>query len=663
MRRWRHLVFNHSLRAKMLVTILVITLFSLGVLALLYANTTRAALTGEANQTLYAAASRTAASIDTLIEANIQSIRSAAQLPEIIAYLSLPPEQRVGSPEEAAVQATLLALTRRDQFTISTYPYALLDYQGRNLVDMDPSQRGQDESGFDYFQVPLRTGLPFMSPVQFASDVGGVYFFFSSPVRSAEGQIVGILRVRHSVAILQSIVSESRGLAGEGSFAMLLDENLLRLAHDTAPHLIFKTIVPLDPARAADLRMARRLPNLPLEEMSTQIPAFAQGLENAAVQPFFAAEAHSDTTDLEQMAAIKLEHQPWFVVFAQPRRIFLAPIEHAVRATLVSALVVCGLVAIVQVVIAQLLTGPITRLTEVAERIAAGDLQAQAQVEAKDEIGQLARSFNNMTAQLRHTLAGLELRNEQLNQEIDERQQIEEALRQQTAELTARNAELDAFAHTVAHDLKNPVGIIGGFAQMLHDDAYDMDREDLDRYLQTIVRNSHKMESIIDELLLLAGVRQMQVEMVPLDMAAIVAQACERLSLTIKERQAMVVAPTAGDWPAALGYAPWVEEVWVNYISNALKYGGDPPCIELGFSMEKDQSFIAFWARDNGQGLSSEEKERLFTPFTQLPQRRGQGYGLGLSIVRRIVDKLEGKVKVESQVGQGSTFYFSLPQA
>ncbi len=106
-----------------------------------------------------------------------------------------------------------------------------------------------------------------------------------------------------------------------------------------------------------------------------------------------------------------------------------------------------------------------------------------------------------------------------------------------------------------------------------------------------------------------------------------------------------------------------MEEVWFNYISNAIKYGGQPPRVELGADFPPDApGMVRFWVRDNGPGLTPEEQSRLFTPFTQV-RHTGRGHGLGLSIVKRIVEKLGGQVSVESQPGQGSTFFFTLPAA
>jgi signal transduction histidine kinase len=239
-----------------------------------------------------------------------------------------------------------------------------------------------------------------------------------------------------------------------------------------------------------------------------------------------------------------------------------------------------------------------------------------------------------------------------------ENARLVEALRQRSIELEAHNEELDAFAHTVAHDLKGPLAPLVGYAEILMLD-YEMiiDPDGLS-YLRKIARSGRKMTSIVDELLLLAGARKMDVDVEPLNMSDIVADVEQRLAYMVEEYQAEIILPEA--WPTALGYGPWVEEVWANYVSNGVKYGGKPPRVELGATMHPD-GMVRFWVHDDGLGLTPEEQARLFTPFTRLDQVRVKGHGLGLSIVRRIVEKLGGEVGVESQVDQGSTFYFTLP--
>jgi signal transduction histidine kinase len=250
---------------------------------------------------------------------------------------------------------------------------------------------------------------------------------------------------------------------------------------------------------------------------------------------------------------------------------------------------------------------------------------------------------------------------EKARQEVAERLQAERALRQYTVELEARNAELDAFAHTVAHDLKNPVSSLVGYADVLRMNRSILPDDVLEQILQTMSRNAFKMAAIIDDLLLLASVRGVEeIELQPLEMGRIVAEARGRLLYLIEQYQGEIHLPE--DWPVALGYEPWIETVWANYISNALKYGGRPPQIDLGATALQN-GWVRFWVRDNGPGLPPAEQARLFTPFERLHQSRVEGQGLGLSIVQRIVKRLGGQVGVESLglPGQGCTFYFTLP--
>jgi len=230
-------------------------------------------------------------------------------------------------------------------------------------------------------------------------------------------------------------------------------------------------------------------------------------------------------------------------------------------------------------------------------------------------------------------------------------------LEEQNLQLTEQNAELEAFAHTVAHDLKNPLNGITGLSSLLvYKLSSSLDAEAL-KFLKHIEKNGLKMAAIIDALLLLASSRRSDVEMSTLNMDTIITSVQQRLTEMIEQYQGEIVMPS--EWPAALGYGPWIEEVWANYISNGLKYGGQPPRLELGATPETDQ--IRFWVRDNGEGLTPEQQSQLFIPFSRVGKTRVEGHGLGLSIVQRVVNRCFGVAGVESQVGQGSLFYFTLP--
>ncbi len=260
-----------------------------------------------------------------------------------------------------------------------------------------------------------------------------------------------------------------------------------------------------------------------------------------------------------------------------------------------------------------------------------------------------------------------QLKNVALQQEVSERRQTEQAyrianeqLRNEIAERERLISDLNAFSHMVAHDLKNPLTGLIGYASLLSSRLGDAADIQALRYLEIINQTSFRMNRIIEDLLLLANVREKIVEMTPMDMSAIVEEAIARLEYLISQNEAEIIKPST--WPTANGYGPWVEELWANYISNGIKYGGIPPRITLGADV-LPKGIVRFWVLDNGDGISEDDQKKLFSPFTRLEEERAEGHGLGLSIVKRIIEKLGGTAGVESKglPGEGSKFFFTLP--
>jgi signal transduction histidine kinase len=261
-----------------------------------------------------------------------------------------------------------------------------------------------------------------------------------------------------------------------------------------------------------------------------------------------------------------------------------------------------------------------------------------------------------------------QLKNVTLQEEIRQRQEIEKALTQTNQQLMSEVAsreqlidDLNSFSHMVAHDLKNPltnIALTAGVLRMSVTLSNDkVGQEAADR----LYRQVEKINRIINELLVLASVRKEDVYTQPLKMGAIITEVEFRLERMIQEQRAEIRKPAV--WPVASGHAPWVEEVWENYLSNAIHYGGRPPIVEVGAD-QAQEGLIRFWVRDNGRGLTEEARSNLFSTFNRNSSTRPSGHGLGLSIVKRIVDKLGGSVGVENECpGEGCLFYFTLPAA
>jgi two-component system sensor histidine kinase/response regulator len=234
---------------------------------------------------------------------------------------------------------------------------------------------------------------------------------------------------------------------------------------------------------------------------------------------------------------------------------------------------------------------------------------------------------------------------------------LQKELTARTQDLAQKNAELEAYAHTIAHSLKTPLAAAGRFLEILckfKSDDLSVDQ----RHLAQQAQNALAMTGeVVDALLLLSTVAQQQVELKPLDTGSLVSQALSQLGELLTRQRADVKLPQT--WPQALGYAPWVGEVWVNLLSNALKYGGSPPRLEVAGA--PDGPHVRFSVRDNGQPLSEDERRAVFTPFTRLHRERAAGHGLGLATVQRIVSKFGGTVGVTVGSEEGNEFYFTLP--
>lgn len=244
--------------------------------------------------------------------------------------------------------------------------------------------------------------------------------------------------------------------------------------------------------------------------------------------------------------------------------------------------------------------------------------------------------------------------------EAENQRHRNEALQRQLEHYESLVTELDSYAANVAHDLKNPIGVILGFSTLLEMELDSIMDEKQRDSLRLLIATTEKMQAIVESLLSLAQAHRAEVMPQPVVIQEVVENALNRLELDILGKGATVQID--GPLPPALADPSWLEEAWVNYISNALKYGGEPPQIRIDAVPQPD-GMIRYRVMDNGAGLSGEEMNRLFTRFERLGQQKIEGSGIGLTIVKTIIEKLGGQVGVESEgvAGQGSIFSFDLP--
>jgi len=398
---------NYSISTKLVLSFVLISLVSVAIVASASNYFARKNLISNANRILLAAAEHSADNLDLFLTNNLDSIRIHAQLPVLTAYLSLPLEQRANSSLESEVITTLNILSRKDQLFYSSY--TLFDHDGIMVFATDGIGIGTTHAAKDYFQQPLKTRLPYVSAVSMDENTHVWILSFSSPVRDDQDKVIGVLRSRYDAAILQRIISQNNGLAGDQSFSILLDENYIRLAHGLDANLNFKSVVPLAPEKLTELQHEGRLAKVSEADLTTNLSGFAVGLAKVnSNEPYFTSQLAIFNSQLSTAAVIQLKTKPWLMVFAQPEEIYLAPIQAQGRNFLFLALGIAGVIAMVAFGIGRFFARPIVELTEVAKQVSAGNLLVQAKITSRDEIGQLAQVFNGMTLRLNNLVSSLE---------------------------------------------------------------------------------------------------------------------------------------------------------------------------------------------------------------------------------------------------------------
>ncbi len=243
--------------------------------------------------------------------------------------------------------------------------------------------------------------------------------------------------------------------------------------------------------------------------------------------------------------------------------------------------------------------------------------------------------------------------------DITERRMAEETFRKNERELQERNDELTRFMYTVSHDLKSPLVTIQSFLGYLEQDMRKMDTRQVERDLTFIRNAAEKMGKLLNELLRLTRVGRVVSQSMKSSLQSIVQEALELVAGQIAGRGVNVVVTTEPVF--VTGDLPRLVEVFQNLVDNAVKFMGDQPSPKMEIGVEWQVDERVFFVRDNGIGIDPRHRHKLFGLFEKLTPG-SDGTGIGLALVKRIVEIHGGRVWVESEgVGKGSCFRFTLP--
>lgn len=243
---------------------------------------------------------------------------------------------------------------------------------------------------------------------------------------------------------------------------------------------------------------------------------------------------------------------------------------------------------------------------------------------------------------------------EQLNVELEAR------VAERTAQLEAVNKELEAFAYSVSHDLRAPLRAVDGYSRIIEEDYVNvLDGEGL-RLLDVIKRNIKKMDQLILDLLALSRLNRAELVKSKIDMVAMVNSIFNEVA-TVQIREK--VRFTLQNLPEVYGDSVMMKQVWINLLSNALKFSAPREVITIEVGGYSENGINTYYVKDNGVGFNQKYENKVFEVFQRLhSSKEFEGTGVGLSIVQRIIHRHGGTVRAESEEGQGATFYFSIPE-
>ena len=334
---------------------------------------------------------------------------------------------------------------------------------------------------------------------------------------------------------------------------------------------------------------------------------------------------------------------PWIVLVEYPVQAVLAPARLALAGLAVTGIVILALGLAAAWMLSGTLTRPLVRLTHAAEAVAAGDYtQVVGSSPRGDELGRLATAFDTMVTRVGEA-----------------QQRLEDRVRARTAELQERNEELEAFAYSISHDLRAPLRAMGGFSQALLEDYGDRLDDTGRQYAERVVAGANVMDQLIRDLLSYSRITRSELRLGPVELRRAVAAAESQVANDAAARGARVVVEEP--LPAAVGHETTLAQVLANLLANAIKFVPAGRTPEVRVRAEQSNGRVRVWVEDNGIGIAPEHHDRIFRVFERLnPADEYAGTGIGLAIVRKGMERMDGRVGVESQPGQGSRFWIEL---
>ncbi len=270
----------------------------------------------------------------------------------------------------------------------------------------------------------------------------------------------------------------------------------------------------------------------------------------------------------------------------------------------------------------------------------------------------IKRAYSKLDELVEKRTIELKMVNEQLQQELTERKKVEEELKKTLSELKRSNEELQQFAYVASHDLQQPLRMVASYTQLLAKRYKDKLDKDANEFIKYAVDGANNMKTLIEDLLEYSRIQTRGNPFEVINFEEVLKDVLFSFHETIKEKDAEI---THDYLPNILADKTQLIQVFQNLIDNALKFRSKDP-VRIHISAKKNKKNWQFSVKDNGIGIDPEYFDRIFIIFQRLHRKSEYpGTGIGLALCKRIIERHNGKIWVESKVGKGSTFHFTIP--
>jgi signal transduction histidine kinase len=325
--------------------------------------------------------------------------------------------------------------------------------------------------------------------------------------------------------------------------------------------------------------------------------------------------------------------------------IVLAPAAMFLRYSLLIGAIILAVGLLIAWLASHRITSPLVRLTRTAEDLAGQHAPASGREPEGDEMVRLETVFRSMVAHVRESQRELETR-----------------VTTRTTELQERNEELESFAYSISHDLRAPLRAMDGFSQALLEEYGDKLDATGRQYAERVKAGARRMDLLIRDLLAYSKMTRADIKVGPIELERVIRSALEQVEEDARGRGARVVVEE--HLPPVLGHESTLTQVVMNLLANGIKFVPAGRIPELRIRTESRDGLVRLWILDNGIGIPSEYHERIFRVFERLHRvDEYPGTGIGLAIVRKGVERMGGRVGLESEPDRGTSFWIDLPRA